>query len=91
MRQVVNLSGCSLKANVLKAESPSAVAEADHRARYREMFAPTVTAGWLKPSDLAGYRSEQVYIRKFTHVPLNREAVPLRCRQRSQSTWAKRT
>ena len=60
---------------VLKAETPGAVAEDDHRAWYREMFAPSVTAGLLKPSDLAGYRNEQVYIRRSMHVPLNREAV----------------
>jgi Fic family protein len=59
----------------LKAENPGAVAEDDHRAWYREMFAPSVTAGLLKPSDLAGYRNEQVYIRRSMHVPLNREAV----------------
>src|ERR1019366_3756037 len=60
---------------VLKAENPGAVAEDDHRVWYREMFAPSVTAGLLKPSDLAGYRNEQVYIRRSMHVPLNREAV----------------
>lgn len=60
---------------VLKAENPGAVAEDDHRAWYREMFAPSVTAGLLKPSYLAGYRNEQVYIRRSMHVPLNREAV----------------
>ena len=39
------------------------------------MFAPSVTAGLLKPSDLAGYRNGQVFIRKSMHVPLNRDAV----------------
>ena len=39
------------------------------------MFAPSVTAGLLKPADLAGYRNGQVYIRKSMHVPLNRDAV----------------
>jgi len=60
---------------VLKGENPGAVAEEDHRTWYREMFAPSVTAGLLKPADLAGYRSGQVYIRQSMHVPLNREAV----------------
>src|SRR6267143_2246478 len=36
---------------------------------------PSVTVGLLKPADLAGYRNDQVYIRKSMHVPLNREAV----------------
>jgi Fic family protein len=39
------------------------------------MFAPSVTAGILKPADLAGYRNGQVYIRQSMHVPLNRDAV----------------
>ena len=60
---------------VLKGENPGAVAEEDHREWYREMFAPSVTAGILKPADLAGYRNGQVYIRQSMHVPLNRDAV----------------
>jgi fido (protein-threonine AMPylation protein) len=62
-------------ARVLKGENPGVVADEDHRTWYREMFAPSVTAGLLRPADLAGYRSEQVYIRQSRHVPLNREAV----------------
>jgi fido (protein-threonine AMPylation protein) len=61
--------------SVLKGENPGTVAEEDHREWYREMFAPSVTAGILKPSDLAGYRNGQVYIRQSMHVPLNRDAV----------------
>jgi Fic family protein len=34
-----------------------------------------VTAAHLKPSDLAGYRSGQVYIRNSMHVPPNPKAV----------------
>jgi len=60
---------------VLKGENPGVVAEEDHRTWYREMFAPSVAAGLLRPPDLAGYRSEQVFIRQSMHVPLNREAV----------------
>jgi fido (protein-threonine AMPylation protein) len=60
---------------VLGAENPGKVAEEDHRAWYREMFGPSVTAGLLKPADLAGYRNGQVYIRQSMHVPLNRDAV----------------
>ncbi len=59
----------------LKGENPGLVAEEDHRAWYREMFAPSVTAGLLKPADLAGYRNAQVYIRQSMHVPLSREAL----------------
>jgi Fic/DOC family protein len=60
---------------VLQGENPGAVADDDHRVWYREMFAPSVTAGLLKPADLAGYRSDQVYIRRSMHVPPNRDAV----------------
>ena len=60
---------------VLKGNNPGTVTEEDHREWYREMFAPSVIAGILKPSDLAGYRNGQVYIRQSMHVPLNRDAV----------------
>jgi len=60
---------------VLKGENPGMVAEEDHREWYRQMFAPSVAAGILKPADLAGYRNGQVYIRQSMHVPLNRHAV----------------
>ena len=59
-------------AKVLKGENPGAVVDDDHRAWYREMFAPSVTVGLIKPSDLAGYRNGQVFIRKSRHVLLNR-------------------
>jgi hypothetical protein len=59
---------------ILKGENPGEVAD-DHGTRYRELFAPSVTIGLLKPGDLAGYRNGQVYIRKSMHVPLNRDAV----------------
>ena len=60
---------------VLQGENPGVVAEQDHRAWYREMFAPSVATGLLRASDLAGYRNGQVFIRNSMHVPLNKEAV----------------
>lgn len=59
---------------VLKAENAGQVADEDHGGWYREMFAPSVTAGILRPADLAGYRNGQVYIRRSMHVPPNHEA-----------------
>lgn len=47
----------------------------EHQDWYRELFAPSVGAGILRPGDLAGYRSHQVYIGGSKHVPLNVEAV----------------
>lgn len=63
-------------ARVLHGENPGAVADQDHGACYRELFAPSVTAGLLKPKDLAGYRNAPVYIRRSMHVPPRAEAVP---------------
>ncbi|MCD4749893.1 MAG: Fic family protein [Thermoanaerobaculales bacterium] len=60
---------------VLHNENPGIVVDEDHGTWYREMFAPGVTAGLLRPADLAGYRNDQVYIRRSMHVPPRREAV----------------
>lgn len=47
----------------------------DHTARYRNLFALNVEAGFLKPTDLAGYRTDKVFIRGATHVPPSQDAV----------------
>ncbi len=60
---------------VLHGENPGTVADENHSAWYREMFAPSVAAGLLRAADLAGYRNDQVYIRGSMHVPPSREAV----------------
>jgi hypothetical protein len=60
---------------VLRGENPGSVADEDHGMWFRELFAPSVTAGVLQPADLAGYRSHQVYIRRSMHVPPNPEAM----------------
>jgi hypothetical protein len=60
---------------VLKSENPGTVVDDDHRTWYRELFAPSITAGILQTADLAGYRNDQVYIRHSMHTPPNREAV----------------
>lgn len=60
---------------VLKGQNAGKVADKDHGAWYREIFGPSVTAGILKPADLAGYRNGPVYIRRSMHVPPNYEAV----------------
>ncbi len=60
---------------VLRGENAGAVADKDHATWYRELFGPSVAAGILKPSDLAGYRSGPVFIRRSMHVPPSREAV----------------
>ena len=62
-------------ARVLRGENAGTVAAEEHGNWYREMFAPSVMAGLLRPADLAGYRNDQVYIRRSMHVPPRREAV----------------
>ena len=62
-------------ARVLGGENGGTVADEEHSNWYREMFAPSVTAGLLRPADLAGYRNDPVYIRRSMHVPPRREAV----------------
>ncbi len=60
---------------ILKGTEAGTVADNDHGDWYRELFAPSVTAGILKASDLAGYRSHQVYIGGSMHVPINVDGV----------------
>ncbi len=60
---------------VIQGENPGEVAWKDHGDWFRELFSPSVTAGILQPADLAGYRSNLVYIRRSQHVPPNVEAV----------------
>lgn len=60
---------------VLDNENAGTVLHDDHGAWYQAMFSPSVTAGILRPSDLAGYRNEPVYIRQSKHVPLSKEAL----------------
>lgn len=60
---------------VLRSENPGVVADRDHGTWYRELFAPSVAAGLVRPSELAGYRSGRVFIRRSMHVPLPPEAV----------------
>ena len=60
---------------ILNGENPGTVADEDHGTWYLELFGPSVAAGLLKASDLAGYRNHQVYIGGSMHTPLNRDAV----------------
>ncbi|MFO7748459.1 MAG: Fic family protein [Desulfobacteraceae bacterium] len=60
---------------ILNKDSPGTVVSSDHSIWYRELFAPSVNAGLISASDLAGYRNQPVYIRKSRHVPPRYEAV----------------
>lgn len=60
---------------ILNGQNPGTVALEDHGDWYRQLFAPSVTAGIIKATDLAGYRKSQVYISDSRHIPLKSEAV----------------
>lgn len=60
---------------VLHKENAGKVSGKDHGNWYRELFSPSVTAGILKPADLAGYRNGPVCIRRSMHTPPRAEAV----------------
>ena len=60
---------------VIEGKNAGEIVDDDHRIWYRELFSPSVVAGLLKPTDLAGYRTQQVYIRGSMHTPLNPDAV----------------
>ena len=60
---------------ILNGENPGAVVRRDYDVWYAELFGPSVTAGIVKPADLAGFRGGPVYIRRSMHVPPSAEAV----------------
>ena len=62
-------------AKVLNEKSAGQVVNDDHALWYRELFAPSVSAGLAAASGLAGYRNQPVYIRKSMHAPPRYEAV----------------
>ncbi|WP_312762438.1 Fic family protein [Epilithonimonas sp.] len=60
---------------ILDGANPGEVTDYDHATWYLQMFAPSVSAGILKASDLAGYRNQPVFIRRSQHVPPSADAV----------------
>lgn len=56
-------------ASVLDGAPPGDLVRVAHRAWYRELFQPFVTAGVLEPPALAGYRNVPVYLKGSRHVP----------------------
>jgi fido (protein-threonine AMPylation protein) len=60
---------------VLSGAESGPVAEKAHRTWYRDLFAPSVEAGIIRASDLAGYRNQPVFIRRSKHVPPSHEQV----------------
>ena len=60
---------------ILEGGNAGDVAHDDHSGWYRDLFSPSVSAGILKPTDLAGYRNGPVFIRHSLHVPPRSDAV----------------
>lgn len=72
--QAFNAVKDSIK-RILQGENTGKVLDEGHGDWYRELFAPSVTIGLVKPSDLAGYRNAQVYIGNSKHTPINKDGV----------------
>jgi fido (protein-threonine AMPylation protein) len=62
-------------AEIIAGKSPGALVRFAHRDWYRELFQPSVAAGLLRASALAGYRNDAVYLRTSRYVPPRWEAV----------------
>lgn len=61
--------------SILNGENPGNVIARDYDAWHGQLFGPSVTAGIIKASDLAGFRAGPVVIRRSMHVPPSHEAV----------------
>lgn len=61
--------------HVLRGKNPGEELESSYTDWYLSLFGPSVAAGIVKQSDLAGYRTGPVYIRKSKHTPPSKEAV----------------
>ena len=72
--QAFNVVKKSVK-RIFNDENGGKVLDEEHGDWYRELFAPSVTVGLLKPSDLAGYRNAQVYIGQSRHTPISKDGV----------------
>ena len=63
-------------ARIIAGSPPGAQVRTAHRDWYRELFAPSVTAGLIGAAALAGYRNAPVLIQGSRHVPPRAEVVP---------------
>ena len=62
-------------ADIIEGSNSADIVERDIPVWHSEMFMPCVTAGIIKPSDIVGYRSHQVYIRNSMHTPPNSDVL----------------
>ena len=61
--------------NILEGTNAGSTIGRDFEEWHFEMFQPCIAAGIIKPSDLIGYRTNQVYIRGSKHTPPAADAV----------------
>jgi len=60
---------------IIKGTNAGKVVGRDFDKWHFELFQPCISAGIIKPSDLIGYRLQQVYIRGSRHTPVSPEAL----------------
>jgi fido (protein-threonine AMPylation protein) len=60
---------------ILGGANPGTLVRSAHRDWYRELFQPSVAAGLIPPTALAGYRNDFVFLRTSRYVPPRWEAV----------------
>ncbi len=60
---------------VLAKDNAGLVVKRDHHDWYAELFGPSVIAGIVEASQLAGYRRGPIFIRNSMHTPLPSEAL----------------
>ena len=60
---------------VLNGQNAGEVLEHAHASWYFSLFGPSVAAGIIKQTDLAGYRTGPVCIRQSMHTPPSKEAI----------------
>lgn len=62
-------------AKIIVGSEPGNLVRKSHRDWYRELFQPSVAAGLIPASALAGYRNDAVYLRASRYVPPRCEVV----------------
>lgn len=60
---------------IITGASPGTLVRSAHREWYRELFQPSVAAGLIPATALAGYRNDFVFLRTSRYVPPRWEAV----------------
>jgi hypothetical protein len=63
-------------AAIIAGQDPADIIRTGHRDWYRALFQPSVRAGAIEASALAGYRNQPVFLRGSRHVPPRAEVVP---------------